>query len=110
MSAMNDIEEIKKLFAARLRCMDTKDWDHYGDFHTEDVVSDRNPLRHDPDKLTAALLEIARGQASVVAVDRAVDVVVSARPVPSSSQPQPLAPVADAALEPELVSAGAGGE
>lgn len=25
-----------------------------------DVVSDRNPLRHDPDKLTAVLLEIAR--------------------------------------------------
>jgi hypothetical protein len=34
------IEEIKKVFAARLRCMDTKDWDHYGDYHTEDVVSD----------------------------------------------------------------------
>jgi SnoaL-like domain len=34
------IEEIKKLFAARLRCMDTKDWDRYGDYHTEDVVSD----------------------------------------------------------------------
>ncbi len=28
---------------------------------TRDVVSDRNPLRHDPLKLTAALLEIARG-------------------------------------------------
>ena len=40
MSPMNDIEEIKKLFAARLRCMDTKDWDRYGDYHTEDVVSD----------------------------------------------------------------------
>jgi hypothetical protein len=34
------IEEIKKLFAGRLRCMDTKDWDHYGDFHTEDIMSD----------------------------------------------------------------------
>jgi hypothetical protein len=34
------IEEIKKVFAGRLRCMDTKDWDRYGDFHTEDVVSD----------------------------------------------------------------------
>lgn len=34
------IEEIKNLFAARLRCMDTKDWEHYGDYHTEDVVSD----------------------------------------------------------------------
>jgi uncharacterized cofD-like protein len=26
-----------------------------------DVISDRNPLRHDPDKLAAALLDIARG-------------------------------------------------
>jgi hypothetical protein len=34
------VEEIKTLFAGRLRCMDTKDWDRYGDFHTEDVVSD----------------------------------------------------------------------
>jgi uncharacterized cofD-like protein len=29
-----------------------------------DVVSDRNPLRHDPEKLTAALLEIAREAAA----------------------------------------------
>ena len=34
------IEEIKTLFAARLRCMDTKDWDRYGEYHTEDMVSD----------------------------------------------------------------------
>ncbi len=34
------IEEIKRLFAARLRCLDTRDWDSYGSFHTEDVVSD----------------------------------------------------------------------
>jgi hypothetical protein len=34
------IEEIKNVFAGRLRCIDTKDWDHYGDFHTDDVVSD----------------------------------------------------------------------
>lgn len=34
------IEEIKDVFAGRLRCMDTKDWGRYGDFHTEDVVSD----------------------------------------------------------------------
>ncbi|WP_059020276.1 nuclear transport factor 2 family protein [Mycobacterium sp. M26] len=34
------LEEIKSVFAGRLRCMDAKDWDHYGDFHTDDIVSD----------------------------------------------------------------------
>lgn len=34
------IEEIKKVFAARLRMMDTKQWDLYGSVHTEDVVSE----------------------------------------------------------------------
>ncbi|MGF7121691.1 nuclear transport factor 2 family protein [Rhodococcus sp. TAF43] len=34
------IEEIKRVFAARLRIMDTKQWDLYGSFHTEDVVSE----------------------------------------------------------------------
>lgn len=34
------IEEIKRVFAGRLRCMDTKDWARYADFHTSDVVSD----------------------------------------------------------------------
>ena len=34
------LEAIKKVFAGRLRCMDTKDWDRYASFHTDDVVSD----------------------------------------------------------------------
>lgn len=34
------IEEIKRLFAARLRCMDNKEWDSYASFHTADVISD----------------------------------------------------------------------
>ncbi|WP_127784154.1 nuclear transport factor 2 family protein [Rhodococcus sp. X156] len=34
------IEEIKRLFAQRLRVMDTKQWDHYGELHTADVVSE----------------------------------------------------------------------
>ena len=34
------IEQIKKVFAARLRIMDTKQWDLYGSVHTEDVVSE----------------------------------------------------------------------
>ena len=75
-----------------------------------DVVSDRNPLRHDPAKLTAALIEIARGQASVLQFDQPVEVVVSPRRLETPSRPQPVAPVADAALDRELVSSGAGGE
>lgn len=34
-----DVEAIKRLFAARLRCMDTKQWDLYASFHTDDIVS-----------------------------------------------------------------------
>ncbi|WP_024795949.1 nuclear transport factor 2 family protein [Tomitella biformata] len=34
------IEEIKRVFAGRLRCMDNKEWDRYASFHTDDVVSD----------------------------------------------------------------------
>lgn len=34
------IEEIKGVFAGRLRCMDNKEWDKYASFHTDDVVSD----------------------------------------------------------------------
>ncbi|CAA9526176.1 MAG: FIG002813: LPPG:FO 2-phospho-L-lactate transferase like, CofD-like [uncultured Thermomicrobiales bacterium] len=43
-----------------------------------DVVNDRNPLRHDPEKLAAALVEIARGVtvATTAAVDRVTDIRV----------------------------------
>lgn len=34
------VEQIKRLFAARLRAMDNKRWDLYPGFHTEDVVSE----------------------------------------------------------------------
>jgi len=34
------IEEIKRVFAARLRCMDTKQWHVYPTLHTADVVSE----------------------------------------------------------------------
>lgn len=43
---------------------------------TRDVVSDRNPLRHDPMKLTAALLDIARGRAEVTEVIRDEPLIV----------------------------------
>lgn len=38
--ALLAIEEIKRVFAARLRCMDTKQWHRYAELHTEDVVSE----------------------------------------------------------------------
>lgn len=34
------IEEIKTLFARRLRVMDAKQWDRYPDCHTDDVISE----------------------------------------------------------------------
>lgn len=34
------IESIKNTFAARLRCMDNKQWEIYPTLHTEDVVSE----------------------------------------------------------------------
>ncbi len=34
------IEEIKRVFAARLRVMDNKQWERYPGLHTEDVVSE----------------------------------------------------------------------
>ncbi len=34
------LEEIKRVFAMRLRVMDTKQWDLYGPLHTEDVVTE----------------------------------------------------------------------
>ncbi|MEE2031093.1 nuclear transport factor 2 family protein [Rhodococcus chondri] len=34
------LEEIKKVFAARLRIMDNKQWDLYPTLHTDDVVSE----------------------------------------------------------------------
>lgn len=33
------VEQIKRTFAARLRCMDNKEWHLYPTFHTDDVVS-----------------------------------------------------------------------
>ncbi|MFE3290136.1 nuclear transport factor 2 family protein [Rhodococcus sp. NPDC059234] len=36
----DDIEAIKRVFAGRLRVMDTKQWDLYASFHTDDIVSE----------------------------------------------------------------------
>ncbi|KZF13694.1 nuclear transport factor 2 family protein, partial [Rhodococcus sp. EPR-134] len=70
------IEEIKRVFAARLRCMDTKQWHVYPTLHTADVVSetwgglptDKQPKTGDTsnqvvgiDKLTAAIRNMLDG-------------------------------------------------
>lgn len=76
------IEAIKNVFAGRLRCMDTKDWDHYGDYHTEDVVSDswrglpgeNRPVTGNEhvvvgrDRLAAAIRSLLDGSVSITSV------------------------------------------
>lgn len=72
------IEEIKYVFAGRLRCMDAKDWDHYGDFHTDDIVSDtwRDARRTD----TGPAPVVTGRQALVAAIRATLD-----GPVPITS-------------------------
>ncbi|TQF74309.1 nuclear transport factor 2 family protein [Rhodococcus spelaei] len=36
----DDVHAIERVFAGRLRCMDTKQWDQYASFHTDDIVSE----------------------------------------------------------------------
>lgn len=72
------IEEIKQVFAGRLRCLDLKEWDRYGDFHTEDVVSDTWRDRHDAEgeapvvvgraRLTAAIRRALGGPVHITTV------------------------------------------
>ena len=62
------IEEIKQLFASRLRIMDTKQWDRYGSVHTDDVVSETfgtgDPVVGRSD-LTDAIRNVLDGNVSV---------------------------------------------
>lgn len=74
------IHEIEKVFAARLRIMDTKQWDLYGSVHTEDVVSDTFGARAGDDAsqrpgsvvgqeaLTKAIVRVLDGAVSVTSV------------------------------------------
>ncbi|QCQ94018.1 nuclear transport factor 2 family protein [Rhodococcus sp. SGAir0479] len=65
------IGEIEKLFAARLRIMDTKQWDRYGSCHTEDVVSESwgaGSRVVGPEALTAAIRNTLDGDAFVTSV------------------------------------------
>ncbi|WP_255583494.1 nuclear transport factor 2 family protein [Dietzia sp. ANT_WB102] len=57
------VEEIKKVFAGRLRCMDTKDWERYASFHTDDVVSDswNSPGAARPAEDSESAVSTARG-------------------------------------------------
>ena len=77
------IEEIKRTFCARLRCMDNKQWEIYPTLHTDDVVSetwgglpaDKQPKTGDTsnrivgkDKLTAAISSFLDGDVKVTTV------------------------------------------
>lgn len=64
------IEEIKRTFAARLRCMDNKEWHLYPTLHTDDVVSltfgDHSVVG--PDAVTAAITNVLDGPVTITSV------------------------------------------
>ena len=65
------VEEIKRLFATRLRVMDTKQWDLYGTVHTDDVVSESwgaGSRVVGPEALTAAIRNTLDGNVFVTTV------------------------------------------
>ena len=47
MSAAEDLEAIKALKYAYVRCLDTQDWDGFADCMTQDVTADYSGLRFD---------------------------------------------------------------
>lgn len=65
------IEAIRRIFAARLRVMDTKQWHLYGSMHTEDVVSETfdpaNPVVG-REALTSAIRSVLDGKVYVSSV------------------------------------------
>ena len=65
------IAEIERLFAARLRVMDTKQWELYGPLHTDDVVSESWGAGSQvvgPAALTTAIRNTLDGNVSVTTV------------------------------------------
>lgn len=65
------IEEIKRLFARRLRIMDTKQWELYGSVHTDDVVSESWGIDSrivGSETLTAAIRNTLDGKVFVTSV------------------------------------------
>lgn len=64
------IEEIKRTFAARLRCMDNKEWHIYPTLHTDDVVSltfgDHSVVG--PDAVTASIKRVLDGRHPITSV------------------------------------------
>ena len=64
------IEQIKRTFAARLRCMDNKEWDVYPTLHTDDVVSSTFG-DHDvvgADAVTASIKRVLDGRVPITSV------------------------------------------
>jgi hypothetical protein len=67
------IEEIKRLVARRIRCMDTKNWDEYPSTHTPDAVLDSfGNLPGDLRPSSPAGAGVAMGRAAVTAAVRKV--------------------------------------
>lgn len=65
------VEEIKRVFAARLRIMDTKRWDLYATVHTDDVVSESWGVGRrvvGPEALTDAIRNTLDGNVSLTTV------------------------------------------
>lgn len=81
------IEDIKKLMARRIRCMDLKDWVEYDTCHTDDATS--NSYGEVPDKLKPAGGGVARGKAAILEMIRKiVDGPVKVTSIHHAHQPE----------------------
>ncbi len=80
------IEEIKRLFARRIRAMDTKDWALYDTCHAPDATLDSFstlPVEHRPPE------SIARGKATILAmIQKVVDGKVKVTTVHHAHMPE----------------------
>ncbi len=84
------VEEIKRTFAGRLRCMDTKDWDSYASFHTDDVVSDswRSQGAAQPSRAVRTDAPVTGGAALTAAIRATLDGAVPVTSVHHGHTPE----------------------
>jgi len=81
------VEEIKKLMAKRIRCMDLKNWEEYDTCHTDDATS--NSYGEVPEHLRPAGGGIARGKGEILAmVRRIVDGPTKVTSIHHAHQPE----------------------
>lgn len=90
----SDLEEIRAVFARRLYVMDTKQWEHYGPCHTEDVVSESwaaeggAPQVRGREALTDAIRRTLDGDAPVTSVHHGhTPLIEYAGPAPETGEP-----------------------